>query len=438
MNAIQVLMDRFWIRKDVDRDAYYLARREIRDVEKFAREYPGWRLLANERVIKLEKTPVHARPYMGITDFKDTLDYALFCGLLIYLEDKEDNESFLLSEFVDQLVIYMKPYSKLDWTMFGHRKSLIRVMQFAEKTGLLISHEGDVDAVSDDIHNEVLYENTGLSRYFAVNFSMDVAEKCSYRDFEENETETVADTDRGHFRINRVYRRLLTEPMVHWEGGESDGDSYYLKNQRRAIETHLHEALGGRLDIHKNAAFYVQEEEDEHIGDIFPDKKTLSDVILLFCDALREKEYVHREDDTVIISESECESILLKLKKTYGEAWSKEFREMEDDRFVQMVLDTMSEWLFIGRAGVPDGGEEKSPNVDAEIQESVQKDKSGDVILYPIVFKLSGHYPKDFDPLEFMEQEGNKKLKKERPGKGRQKGKAEDFVADNQQQLLWE
>ena len=39
---------------------------------------------------------------------------------------------------------------------------------------------------------------------------------------------------------------------------------------------------------------------------------------------------------------------------------------------------------------MPDGGEVKSLNVDAEIHESLRKDKSRDVILYPIVFKLSG------------------------------------------------
>ena len=55
------------------------------------------------------------------------------------------------------------------------------------------------------------------------------------------------ETDRGHFRVNRVYRQLAVCPAMYWKDNE-DADSLYLKNQRQWVEKYLEENLGGRLD----------------------------------------------------------------------------------------------------------------------------------------------------------------------------------------------
>ena len=372
MNGIGYLLDRFWILKDQDKDLYYTVRHELREIERFVREYTGWRVMSNDRVVKLEKTPVQAKAYMGITEFKDSLDYAMFCGLLMYLEDMEDTESFLLSEFIEQLEIWMRDCYPLDWTMFTHRKSLIRMMQYAQRMGLVIVHEGDVDSLSEDISggSGMLYENTGLSRYFPVNYPGDAGDIRSHTDFEKEDE--LADTERGYFRINRVYRRLLTEPAMYWDGSDDEADSYYLKNQRQAVMSHLHESLGGRLDIHRNAAFYVWEEEDDPAGDIFPKKSTIADILLLVCAGLQERAYIHREDDTVVIPVGEFEELVMSSRRRYGEAWSKEYREMDGKRLIREVIDTMTAWMMLSE------GERE-------------------VVLYPAAFKFAGYYPEEID-----------------------------------------
>ena len=70
---------------------------------KFAGEYAGWQLISNDKLIKLEKTPVNAKTYMGITEFQSVDDYIFLCAMLIFLEDLEDNEAFLLSEMIGQI-----------------------------------------------------------------------------------------------------------------------------------------------------------------------------------------------------------------------------------------------------------------------------------------------------------------------------------------------
>lgn len=127
-NAIRMLTDRFWIIKDQEKELYYQAREGLDAARKFARDYPGWRLVNNERVLKLEKIPSHAQPFMGITDFSDRIDYVLFCALLVFLEDKEDEEPFLLSELIDMMEAQLKSVMTVDWTLFTMRRSLVRVM----------------------------------------------------------------------------------------------------------------------------------------------------------------------------------------------------------------------------------------------------------------------------------------------------------------------
>ena len=74
---------------------------------------------------------------MGITDFSESRDYCLFCAVLAFLEDKEEQEQFLLSELVDMLELQLKGVMDMDWTSFTHRKSLVRVLQFCEHMRLL-------------------------------------------------------------------------------------------------------------------------------------------------------------------------------------------------------------------------------------------------------------------------------------------------------------
>ena len=60
----------------------------------------------------------------------------------------------------------------------------------------------------DDEGGEVLYENTGASRYFMKSFSKDIMEYTKPEDFQESDWFEV-DEDRGFARRHRVYKRLI-------------------------------------------------------------------------------------------------------------------------------------------------------------------------------------------------------------------------------------
>jgi len=377
MRSIQKLLESFWILKSRDKDMYFCAKSELNSIEKFAKEFTGWRVISNERIIKLEKVPSYAQSFMGITTFQSKLDYMILCAMLIYLEDKEDNEEFLLSEIVENIEVQLKDFYSVDWTRFTDRKSLIRVMQYVVDMDLLICHEGNIDEFAIDSQKEVLYENTGLSRYFAVNFVKDVSAYKSYEDFEKINDDM--DTDRGSFRKNRVYRRLSTSPAVYWDDTD-DSDSIYLKNQRGSVEKYLNEYLGGRLDIHKNSAYFMLEDSNNY-GEAFPKDSTLCDIAVLFCTIIRNhKELSHNDNDTTFLSKSKFIGLVDECRNLYSFVWSKEYRELSTEKIAQRLCGFMESWMLL-------------------------KQTETGVILYPGVYKFLGIYPVDITD---EKQNGNK------------------------------
>ncbi len=374
MNEIRTLLEKVWICKDIQKDMYYRVKHDIPLFQKFVREQLGWRLINTENLIKLEKIPAHAQSFMGIQDFTEIRDYCLLCVILMYLEDKEEGEQFLLSELIGYLELQLKALMEIDWTSFGLRKSLVRVLQFTENNHMLQVYEGKSEEFGRERGSEVLYENTGNSKYFATNFAQDISKWNSVEDFDNMQLDGV-DSERGKARINRVYRQLLTCPMMYWENNE-DADSLYLKNQRQWVAKYLEENVGGSLEIHKNVAFWMLDEDDCY-GKVHPRDAMLPEIVTLMCALIREKidcgEFDKQSDECCYLSKRQFEQIMKQCQQKYQKAWSKEFREMPFEKVLNSVKGYMESWMMIKQL----------------------EDES--VRIYPIVGKTSGFYPVDFE-----------------------------------------
>lgn len=205
MSEVRTLFENFWICKDTDKETYYKVKRDIPQFQRFVREQLGWKLVHTENLLKLEKRPAHAEAFMGIGEFTDIRDYCILCVALMYLEDMPEQEQFLLSELIDYVETQLKGYMSIDWTSFSQRKSLVRVLQYMEKLQMLRVYEGRSESFGMEAGQEVLYENTGYSKYFATSFPTDISSCQSWKDFEKNDFEEFEE-DRGSMRINRVYR----------------------------------------------------------------------------------------------------------------------------------------------------------------------------------------------------------------------------------------
>ncbi len=374
MNEIRTLLENVWICKDIQKDIYYRVKHDIPLFQKFVREQLGWRLIHTENLLKLEKIPAHAQSFMGIQEFKEIRDYCLLCAILMYLEDMEEGEQFLLSELIRYVELQLKDYMEVDWTSYGLRKSLVRVLQFVEKNHMLQVYEGKSEEFGRELGHEVLYENTGTSKYFATNFSQDISKWVSLEDFENTQPEGV-DSEKGKARENRIYRQLLTCPMMYWENND-DTDALYLKKQRQRVARNLEENIGGHLDIHKNVAFWMVEEDDCY-GKVHPSDAMLPEIVTVVCkfirDRIKDGEFEKQSDECCYISHTQYEQIIGQCWQRYKNAWSKEFREKPFKRIVDDITHYMEDWRMI------------------------QKQPDDRLRIYPILGKITGFYPADFE-----------------------------------------
>lgn len=351
MSEVRTLLENYWICKEEDKEAYYRVKRDIPVFQRFVREQLGWKLIHTEHLIKLEKIPAHAESFMGIQEFSEIRDYVILCAVLMFLEDREEQEQFLLSELIDFVETCLKQYMEIDWTSFSQRKSLVRVLQYMEQRQMLRVFDGNSEAFGTEASQEVLYENTGYSKYFATSFPVDISGFRSWEDFETVGFEEIS-SDRGNLRINRVYRQLAVCPVLLWEE-TNDPDALYLKNQRTWISRYMQEQLGGRLDIHKNAAFWML--EDDSYGKIHPRDAMLPELVLLVCTKIQEQLATgvlqKQENERILIGEQAFNELVLACREQWQSAWSKEYREMEPDRMVKNVTEYMIQWMLLVRSG---------------------------------------------------------------------------------------
>ena len=372
MNEIRTLFENFWICKDTDKETYYKVKRDIHNFQKFVRDQLGWKLIHTENLLKLEKKPAHAEPFMGIGEFTEIRDYCILCVVLMYLEDKEEQEQFLLSELIDYVETQLKVYLPVDWTSFSQRKSLVRVLQYMERLQMLRVYEGKSEAFGAEEGQEVLYENTGYSKYFASSFPTDISSYESWEDFERTDFEEVEE-NRGSYRVNRVYRQLAVCPSMYWEGNE-DADGYYVKNQRQWVARYLQENLGGRLEICKNTALLTLDASDTY-GTVHPRDAMLPELVLLVTakiqDWLSEGRLKKQENECILMKMEEFSVLLEECRREGEKGWSKEYREMEEEKILENVLEYMKNWLMI-------------------------RIKGEAITVFPAVGRMAGIYPQDF------------------------------------------
>jgi uncharacterized protein (TIGR02678 family) len=268
---------------------------------------------------------------------------------------------------------------EVDFTRYTDRKSLVRMLRFAQNMGLVKISEGSLSNVENDRNKEILYENTGISGFFSVHHDSDISDYSTYHDF-ENTDRIYSDNDKGIYRTSRVYRRLILQPAMYWDT-KDNADSIYLKNQRMSISKHLDEYLGGRLDIHNDSAFYILS-EDDLFGKVHPADNTLSGLVLFLCGEIKHNVCLVSDlsqNRPYKIEKEKFHDMITECRKRYSKGFSKEYREMADNKLLSAVVDYMKKWMMI-------------------------EERDEYYVLRDGIFKTVGKYPKDFDYSDSREE----------------------------------
>ena len=373
MKELEILMARRWVLKAEDRQLYYRVREALPVIRSFATEKLGCQVIENASLIKLEKIPVLAEPAMGIREFSTKEEYAFLCLLLMFLEDRDIGEPFIFSQFTEYVVANL-PGGGVDWTHYRSRQQLVRVLRFATAQGMLRVRDGNEDNFVQSEVGEVLYENTGVSRYFMRHFPRDIMNYSRPEDFAQSDW-VAMDEERGIARRHRVYRRLLfSMGILQSEGMAEDVD--YLKNYGRRLKDELEKIFDGELHVHRGNAFFMQGESC-HIGETLPNDTGLSDVLLLVCAEIREQVrqeiWLPEKDDRIQVTLVEFEQLLRKIRREQGAGFMKSLRDLTDGEFVRRVETEMTLWRLLA------------------IDEAQQL-----VMILPMAGKIIGRYPQDY------------------------------------------
>ena len=84
-------------------ELYYQLRDAIGDIRKYASDKLGCQVTENALMVKMEKIPVIPENFMGILDFSSKEEYACLCILLMFLEEKDTQEQFILSQLTEYI-----------------------------------------------------------------------------------------------------------------------------------------------------------------------------------------------------------------------------------------------------------------------------------------------------------------------------------------------
>lgn len=373
MRALETLLSQRWILKSRDRELYYQMKDAVAagEIRKFLMEKLGFQVIVNPYMVKVEKMPAKPENWMGILEFKEPIHYVFFCIILMFLEDKEAEEQFVLSELTEYVQGKYEA-EQIDWTVYSYRRHLIKVMKYCVSCGILNVDDGSEDDFAKDDTSEVLYENTGVSRYFMKNFTQDIMDYTSVEDFEKEEWIDVNE-DRGIVRRQRVYRRILLS-MGMYKTADNEEDFAYIRNYRSMIQGDLAELFDCELHVHSDSAFLVLGEECR-MGRCFPEENTLSDIVLLTNSLIADKIDSGRIPilfgGQIQISKEMFRNMVEECKEKYGNGLIKSYREMTSGEFYQEVKAYMLE------------------------TEMIEEEKE-DVLIRPVIGKIIGKYPEEF------------------------------------------
>ena len=382
MTTFEKLLENYWFVKDMNQDNYNMIKQDLTDeLQDFIKNKLGYRLISNPYLIKMEKIPGVPQEFMGIQEFETKLEYVFLCLILIYLEERTRGEQFILSgliDYIQNLVVEIDMNDiKIDFTIYSQRKSMVKVLKYIKEMGFIKIYDGDENKFAENIENDVLYEVTGISKYFMRNFSSNITDCNLYTDIYEKE-QLGLEQDKGKERRQRVYRRLFTENVVYKEF-ENDQDYNYIRQYRNVINQDVDKMLDSTLEVHKNGA-YILLTDEKNFKNTFPENSGISDVVLFVNTEIRgkmeTKEYQKDINDLIHISEIQLTKLVREVREKYSKGFSKEYREMAENKVVSEVVKYMKEY------------------------DMIRENKSlKEYIIMPICFKIIGKYPKDFNNL---------------------------------------
>lgn len=340
MEALALLFEQYWVLREEEPESYRLIRDRELKLRRYLQDKFGLDLIVHQHFAKLEKIPVEPHSWMGIQAFQEQMDYAIFCCALAFTEQKEVDEQFLLSDLAESIRELYPGEIPLEWTLYQHRRSLVRVLKQMMELHLLKSVDGNVESFQHDEEEEVLFEVTVYSRYFMRSYPDDL---YKYQTMEELIEEEWA-RHQEDFRRKRVYRKLMMTPFVYRKS-EDDPDFAYIRNFRNRLREDFEEHTPFRLEVFKNVAMLTLPEPKKRYT-FFPNTSGIMDVALHTIAVIRQhlQDFEINEFGQLRLPLARFQTIVKETKEIYGRGWAKKYRDLSLEALCDEIIALWQDW----------------------------------------------------------------------------------------------
>ncbi len=373
--AAEHLLEQFWVLRENQPEVYQLIREREYALRNYFVDKLGYHLIVHRYFAKLEKIPADPEVWMGINSFKAIRDYSILCCLLAYLESKNVDEQFLLTNLCEELQGLYPGEESLEWNNYEHRKSLVRVMQKVTELGVVRVVDGDIAGFNFIETHEVLYEVPIVARYFMRSYPKDLLQFKNKQELLEAEWAGIEEGS-GMRRRHRVYRQLFLSPAMY-TAGSRDPDFLYLRNFRNRIREDLEKHTDFQFELYRNTAFLTLPERKARLN-LFPENKAIADIAMQFASYVRERKQAEdiplQYDGSLSLMPVDYENWVEEVKKRFGKGWSKQYREALVSETARDLLEYLLSWKMATR-----------------------DEETGVISLLPLLVRIIGNYPADLN-----------------------------------------
>ncbi|MBW7474311.1 TIGR02678 family protein [Paenibacillus oenotherae] len=377
--AVEVLMEDFIVERRSDTDTFREILNNEKTIRRFVTENFGYQLKIDSDQAKLEKVPYYAREWMGIKEFRDEIDYMFLMSILAFLEKKQPEEGFLLSDIIEETKQFLYNIQLVDWKKRQDRKSFVNAIQYVTNLNLVYIRDGEIESFEESEDGEVLYFTTSLIRYMFRNFSKPIEQIESIEAFLMD----GLDTGNPH---HTLMRKLYFEPVVFFNE-LSEQEREFIARQRnyeiikKAIEVHT----GFELERSLKCIYLIKKERKRHLKQ-HPHYNNESYIVTQVAKELSDRLSVMQEKplELWVLSDQEFEDVLQKAKRKNELAWPNTLRQWSFIEYKHMVIQYAREWKL-----------------------AEYNDITWEITIYPTFIRTIGEYHEELKNYIAMESGGN-------------------------------
>lgn len=341
--AFTLLLENFWILRSESPEDYFFLRKHQVELGQELRNRFGMNLIVRAPFIQIVKRPHELASWMGDTEFIDKLDYVLFALCMAYVEEKEEESAFMMDDLTRALDLMMPETVTVDWTLYHHRRSLVRALLKMENLHLIQIIQGDTAGFEESENNqEILFMTTPQTRYFLAQVPASLTEFTDFDQFWE------MINDNRNLEANQViYQRLIMEPQIQRE--KTNPETFTrLNNYYRYFYEFFEEKSPFTLEVYKDyASLTVQSRKN---WQIFPSNKVVDDILIQLATLIRADKRQSDGYGRLFYSQPNWQNLIKELQKKYQGYWSKEFKEMSLDELEKAVVNRGIDWQLMQKA----------------------------------------------------------------------------------------